>query len=125
MLQFWDFPSYRLRHGIRVWRYRRLRRKVWRRLEMQYANYQGVPRPINLRLAVILGIGSVLAFLTSFPLSTRCARRVDSNAEGLFSPKRVRRLAEGPSIEQPPPSRQLEPSSARRALRWMIRSFRS
>ncbi len=64
MLQFRDFPSYRLRHGIRAWRFRRLRRKVWRRLEIQYAEHQSVPRPINLRLAVILGVGSVLACLT-------------------------------------------------------------
>jgi hypothetical protein len=44
MLQFRDFPSHRLRHGIRVWRVRRLRPKVWRRLR-SIRQYQSVPRP--------------------------------------------------------------------------------
>ena len=64
MLPFRDFPSHRLRQGIRVWRYRRTRRKVWRRLDIQYAKSQNVRRPINVRLAVILGVGSVIACLT-------------------------------------------------------------
>lgn len=69
MFTLYDFPSYRLRHRLRVWRHRRLREKSFRRRQIRYARYRAV-RPaiadrliVARRLVVPLLIGSVLASL--------------------------------------------------------------
>jgi hypothetical protein len=80
--------SYRLRHGIRMWRIGACVGRfgvVWR---SNTPDHQSVPRPVNLRLAVIWG--SVAFSLASRSFRCRHVARGEStpNAEGRFSPKR-------------------------------------
>jgi hypothetical protein len=72
-----DFPSQRLRHWIRVWRYRR-RREAWSRWDAR-AEPQTVRPALRHRLAAVLLLGAVLC-LTAI-ISVRLALRATSSLE--------------------------------------------
>ena len=72
-----DFPSQRLRHWIRVWRYRR-RREAWSRWDAR-AEPQTVRPALRHRLAAVLLLGGVLclAAIISVTLSLRATSSLE------------------------------------------------
>ena len=73
-----DFPSHRLRHWIRVWRYQR-RHETWRRWEARDAEHQNTRPIVHKRLAAVLLVGGVLCLAAI--VSVRSALHATANLE--------------------------------------------